>query len=153
MEKKKSRVSAKIFLALTILVFLALAAASAYYISLQDWMPYRFTFELPFTLKHEYLMIGSGATLVLLIITILLFACPQKRKPAVEEAEDEYEDFDEMAFACAATPAAVDGAEKAEKPQNTTDQAKRVAKVALPIVGACIAGIAIGMLISKNKKD
>ena len=160
MKTKKSRVVAKIFLVLTILAFLALAAAGAYYISLQDWMPYEFSFKLNFELKHDYLVMGAAVVVLLLLFTLWMFYLSRNRKKkpeapqdAVEDAmdDDDWEELTEPAYvACKAG-----GAEQPTEARALTraEKAKKAAKIIVPIVGICVAGIAIAVALKKHKKN
>jgi len=159
MKPKKSRIVAKIFLVLTILAFLVLAAAGVYYITLQDWMPYEFTYELTFELKHDYLVMGTAVVVVLLLLTIWMFYLsrnrkkPEKVQSYAEDAmeEDDWEELTEPAYAVYKAPANV-ASPKASSEMTRAEKAKKAAKIILPIVGVCAAGIAVAVMVKKHRK-
>ena len=160
MKSKKSRVVAKLFLVLTILAFLALAAAGAYYISLQDWMPYEFSFKLSFELKHDYLVMGAAVVVLLLLFTLWMFYLSRNRKKKpeapqddVEDAmdDDDWEELTEPAYVACKTGVAERSTDSRE--QTRAEKAKKAAKIIAPIVGICVAGIAIAMVLKKHKKN
>lgn len=161
MKSKKSRVVAKIFLVLTILAALVLAAAGVYYISLQDWVPYEFTFQLTFDLKHDYLVMGSAGVAILLLITLWSFYLtrnrkkPEKKVQVYEEDtmdDDDWEELTEPAYVACKAPVAAAG-ENNPKELTRAEKAKKAAKIILPIVGICAAGIAVAVMVKKHRKN
>lgn len=154
MKVKSKRVVSKIFLSLTILAAIVLLAEGAYYATLQDWMPYEFVFKLPFELTHDHILMTFGITMILLVVTVWSFVLSFRRTRRMarrleEQLEEEYWEEEAATYAVAPAQRPTLVASKQER----NEKIKSAAKIVLPIVGICAVGIAVAVMMRRNKKD
>ena len=161
MKSNVSRVFAWIFFALMLLSACMLAVSTAFYITQQDWMPYEFIVRLPFAIPLDYVLLNAAVTILLLFLMILFFALARRRarknREAAEAAVENngvYYLEEPLSRSCSVAPVAQ------KKPARDDWQAKvtelmnsetvqKVAKIAIPVVGACV----IGALVASNLRN
>ena len=123
-------------------------------------MPYEFTYELTFELKHDYLVMGTAVVALLLLLTIWMFYLSRNRKKKPEKVEayaedamkeDDWEELTEPAYVSYKVPANVTG-QKGANEMTSAEKAKKAAKIILPIVGICAAGIAVAVMVRNRRK-
>ena len=163
MKSNRRRVAAKVFFWISMVVLVVLLAEGFVFSTLQDWMPYELTFELPFEMKHDYIEM----TLAVLVLTVLtsIFLAISARRWARKEVEM-LTDCAECFGLDAADLASVDVSEEDVPEKKTFKQVKdevmaklnsepvkRTVKMAAPIVGACVVGVALATILNERARS
>ena len=162
-QGKGCRVAAGIFVFLGVLVLIATLAAGFVYSTTKEWMPYELSFELPFAITHDYLMIGAGAMVIFFLVAAIFkgFARKAAKNAPKEPTEEELQQyFVDPAFTATFSIPAV-----SKKPEKETDEVgkkivsvccsekgKKAAKIALPVIAAGIATATAVTMIQNGKK-
>ena len=164
MKSNKARVFAWIFFALMMLSLVTLIVQAAFYITAQDWMPYEFVFKLPFAIKLDYVMLNAAILILLFLFTLLFFACARRRarknREAAEAALEEEPAYyleEPTAVSCRVAPTKTANTEAQDLQQQiaeliSSETVQKVAKIAVPVLGACIVGAMVASTVRNHQK-
>lgn len=165
LKSERTYRTGKVFLVFGILFAIVTVIAAVVHCMEYSWMPFELTFELPFQVLLEYVLIGAGLTLIFLGLAWICYGVAsnraKKESDALLHAEEVH--FEEH-FAC--EPVVVESKPCQNQSKNIaatwksklsrvadTDAARMVGKFVLPaVIAGAVAVTAVLVFTKKDKK-
>lgn len=164
LKSERTYRTGKVFLVFGILFAVVTVIAAAVHCMEYSWMPFELTFELPFEVLLEYVLIGAGLTLIFLGLAWICYGVASSRAKKESDALLHAEEIHfEERFACEPIAEAQPCQNKNKNTADTwksklsrvadTDAARMVGKFVLPaVIAGAVAFTAVLVFTKKDKK-